>query len=212
MKKIVLLLSLVSFHLLSATKAYDPMEDLLSTAKKEINAKDAIEESKDKVLNDPRRKKVENGFWQFFQAKSDAKPGEFCTAVYWQNDKMISISGPGGEYRGAMLSFIAVEPPETFPRPDDPKEIAKVKVTLKQGNDPAATVTAFNTTIGFSDEIKFAAPTIEAAMAGMDDKLKFKIDYEGNTVFELEWHSAVAAREVLSECLKGKDVSSKEVL
>jgi hypothetical protein len=87
-----------------------------------------------------------------------------------------------------------------------------VKVTLKQGNDPAATVTAFNSTIGFSDEIKFAVPTIEAAMAGMDDKLKFTIDYEGTTVFELEWHSAVAAREVLGECLKGKDVSEKEVL
>ncbi len=176
------------------------MEDLLSTAKKEIKAEDTIEESRDKLFN-----------WQFFQANSGAKPGEFCRAIYWQNDIIISISGPGGEYRGAMLSFIAVEPPETFPRPDNPTAIEKVKVTLKQGADPAATVTAFNTSIGFSDEIKFAVPTIEAAMAGMDDQLKFKIDYQGNTIFELKWHSTIAAREVLSQYLKGQYVSKKEI-
>lgn len=211
MRKILALL-LCSVGALAYAESYDPMDDLVSTAKKEINAKEAIDASKDRVLNDPKRKKVEKGFWKIFQGKSGAKPGEFCTAVYWQNDKMIAVSGPGGEYRGAMLGFVALKPDRSFPRPDNPKERQKVKVTLTQGNDPPATVTAFNSTLAeFSDQIQFPVPTIEAAMEGMEDKLNFRIDYEGKKIFELEWHSALAARDVLKKCLKGESVEGKEV-
>ncbi|RYG33889.1 MAG: hypothetical protein EOO01_32785 [Chitinophagaceae bacterium] len=212
MKKFVLL-SLLSVSTFVHAEGYDPMGDLLSTAKKEINAKDAIEESKDRVLNSERTKKMEKGFWQFFQGKSGAKPGEYCAAVYWQKDQMITITGPGGDYKGAMLGFIAVEPDGPFPRPDNAKDVEKIKVTLTQGSDAPATVTAFNSTIGgMSDEIKFAVPTIEAALAGIEDKLNFRIDFEGNKVFELEWHSGLAARDMLKKCLKGEKVDGKEVL
>lgn len=211
MKKF-LLLSLVSMSAFVQAEDYDPMGDLLSTAKTEINAKDAIEESKDRVLNSELTKKMEKGFWQFFQGKSGARPGEYCTAVYWQKDQMISISGPGGDYKGAMLGFIAVEPDGPFPRPDNAKDIEKIKVTLTQGSDSPATVTAFNSTIGgMSDEIKFAVPTIDAALAGMEDKLNFRIDFEDNKVFELEWHSGLAARDILKKCVKGEKVDGKEV-
>ena len=207
------LVSLCSVGALVHAGSYDPMDDLVSTAKKEINAKEAIDASKDRVLNDPKRDKVEKGFWKIFQGKSGAKPGEYCTAVYWQKDKMIALSGPGGDYKGAMLGFVAVNPDKSFPRPDNPKERQKVKVTLIQDNDPPATVTAFNSTIAeFSDQIQFAVPTIEAAMEGMEDKLNFRIDYEGKKIFELEWHSALAARDVLKKCLKGENVEGKEVL
>ncbi|SPP65859.1 hypothetical protein [Nitrospira lenta] len=209
----LVVLSMLVVSGVAAAASYDPMDDLVSTAKKEINAKEAIEKSKDRVLNDPRREKMEKGFWQFFQGKSDAKPGEYCTAVYWQHDQMITVVGPGGEYRGALLGFVAVEPKPTFPRPDNPKEIQKVKVTLTQGADPAATITAFNRTIAdFADEIQFAVPTIDAALAGMEEKLNFKIEYQGSKVFELEWHSGLAARDMLKRCLKGENVTGKEVL
>ncbi|HEU4457793.1 MAG TPA: hypothetical protein VFR90_01560 [Methylibium sp.] len=192
--------------------AYDPMEDLVSTAKKEINAKAAIETAKGRALNDPRRKKIEAGYWQFFRGKSDAKPGEFCTGVFWKVDRMIVVSGPGGAYRGAMLAFVAIEPPDGFPRPADAKLIERVKVTLRQGNDPSAEVTAFNRTIGaMADEIAFPVPTIDAALAGMDDRLAFAIEHGGRQVFALEWHSGRAAREVLTRCLKGEDVAGREV-
>lgn len=192
--------------------AYDPMEDLVSSAKTEINAKAAIEQSKDRAQNDPRRKKIEAGHWQFFQGKRDAKPGEFCTAVFWKADRMISIAGPGGSYKGALLGFVAIEAHNGFPRPDDPTQTQKIKVTLKQGSDAPAAVTAFNGTIGsLADEIKFAVPTIEAALAGMDDRLRFRIDHEGREVFDLEWHSGLAARDMLKRCLKGEDVNGKEV-
>lgn len=192
--------------------AYDPMEDLVSSAKKEINAKGVIEKSKDRVQNDPRRKKIDKGYWQFFQAKRDAKAGEFCTAVFWKVDRMISVVGPGGSYKGALLAFVAIEPQNGFPRPDDAKATEKVKVTLKQGGDPPAAVTAFNRTIGgFGDEISFAVPTIDAALAGMEDRLRFRIDHEGKEVFDLEWHSGLAAREMLTRCLKGEGVNGSEV-
>jgi len=213
MKKMVILVALIATYALVEAGSYDPMEDLVSTAKKEVNAKEAIDKAKDRAQNDPRRAKVEKGFWQFFQGKSDAKPGEFCTAVYWQKDKMISVSGPGGEYKGAILGFVALIPEQSFPRPDDPKERQKVKVTLVQGNDPPATVTAFNSTIGgFADQIQFVVPTIEAMMEGMEDKYNFRIDYEGKKIFELEWHSAHTARDMLKKCLKGEKVDGKEVL
>jgi len=192
--------------------AYDPMEDLVSTARKEINARDAIEASKTRTLNDPRRAKVEKGYWQFFQGRRDARPGEFCTAVFWKADRMISISGPGGSYRGALLGFVAIEPPAGFPRPDDAQATQKVKVTLKQGADAPASVTAFNRTIGgLADEIAFAVPTIDAALAGMEDRLAFSIEHEGKPVFALEWHSGLAAREELRKCLKGERVEGREL-
>lgn len=198
---------------LAQAGSYDPMEDLVSTAKKEINAKEAIDQSKNRVMNDPRKEKVERGFWQFFQGKRGAKPGEACTAVYWQQDRMISIIGPGGGYHGALLVFVAVNPDSSFPRPDNPKDTQKVKVTLKQGTDAPATVTVLNSTIAeHSDQLLFAVPTIEAALAGMEDRLKFSIDHGGKKVFELEWHSGLAARDILKQCLKGETVDGKEVL
>lgn len=133
MRKLALFVSLLAAATVVEAGSYDPLEDLVSTAKKEINAHEAIEQSKDRALNNPRAEKMKKGYWQFFQAKSDAKPGEFCMAVYWQMGRMISITGPGGDYRGAMLGFVAVEPKPPFPRPDNPKDIQKVKVTLTQG-------------------------------------------------------------------------------
>jgi hypothetical protein len=207
-----LTLALASAGAAAQSGAYDPMEDLVSSAKKEINAKDAIDRSKSRVLNDPRRKKMENGFWQFFQGKRDAKPGEYCMAVFWKGDHMISIAGPGGSYRGAMLGFTALAPKDGFPRPDDPKRVEKIKVSLTQGGDAPVNVTAFNRTIaGLSDEINFAVPAIDAALAGMEDKLAFKIDHEGKQVFSLEWHSGHAARDMMKKCLKGENVDGKEV-
>ena len=213
MRKLVLFVTLLVAATVVEAGSYDPLEDLVSTAKKEINANEAIEQSKDRALNNPRAEKMKKGYWQFFQAKTGAKPGEFCMAVYWQMGRMISITGPGGDYRGAMLGFVAVEPKPPFPRPDNPKDIQKVKVTLTQGNDPSATVTALNRTVAeFADEIQFPVPTIDAALAGMEDRLNFRIEYQGSNIFELEWHSGLAARDMMKKCLQGENVNGKEVL
>jgi hypothetical protein len=192
--------------------AYDPMEDLVSTAKQEIKANQAIEASKTRAAKDPRRQKVTQGYWQFFQARQDARPGQFCTAVFWQADRMITITGPGGDFKGALLGFVAIEPPDGFPRPDDAKATQKIQVTLTQGTDAPARVSAFNRTIsGLADEITFVVPTVEAALAGMTDRLAFKIEHQGRQVFALDWHSGLAARERLKRCLQGEPVNGSEV-
>ncbi|WP_425258846.1 hypothetical protein ACPOLB_25405 [Rubrivivax sp. RP6-9] len=196
----------------AAQAAYDPMEDLVGTAKQEIRAHQAIESSKARAASDPRRQKVDRGYWQFFQARRDARPGQFCTAVFWKADRMITISGPGGDFKGALLGFVAIEPKDGFPRPDDAKSTQKIEVSLTQGADAPARVTAFNRTIGgLADEITFAVPTVDAALAGMEDRLRFRIDHGGRQVFALEWHSGLAAREQLQRCLRGETVDGSEV-
>jgi hypothetical protein len=193
------------------TPAYDPLDDLVSSAKKEVKASEAIADGKSRLQNDPRRKKMESGYWQFFQGRRDAPPGESCIALFWKGKQMISVVGPGGAYKGALLTFIALDAPEGFPRPDDPTAVQKVKVTLTQGADAPATLTALNRSIGTSDEIQFPVPTIEAALAAMEDRMAFKIDHAGKRVFELEWHSALAARDVLRRCVKGEKVDGREL-
>ena len=132
MRKLALFLSLLVAAVVAEAGSYDPLEDLVSTAKKEINAKEAVEQSKDRVLNNPRAEKLKKGFWQFFQGQSGSKPGEFCTAVYWQMGRMISISGPGGDYRGALLGFVAVEPKPPFPRPSRPDTSRRPKQDVRR--------------------------------------------------------------------------------
>lgn len=213
MKKICFLLSLFSTSAYADTGAYDPLADIVSTTKKEISVEGTVQARKDEI-NSPEVKKLEKGYWQFFQGVENAKPGIACTAVYIQKDKMITIIGPGKEYKGALLGFIAIEPPDdTFPRPDDEKGIQKVSVTLKQGSERPVTIQAFNRTIvPLTDELTFAVPTIKDALDNMEDKLRFQIDYEGKRIFDLEWHSGYAARDMLKRCLKGEDVSKQEVL
>jgi hypothetical protein len=213
MKKICILLSLFVTSVSADTGAYDPLADIVSTTKKEISVKGTVQEAKDELVS-PKALKLKKGYWQFFQGVKDPKPGEACTAVYMQDDKLITIIGPGKEYKGALLGFIAIEPPnDTFPRPDDEKGIQKVSVTLKQGSDNPVTIQAFNrTVVPLTDELTFAVPTIKDALDNMEDKLRFQIDYEGKRAFDLEWHSGHAARDVLKRCLKGEDVSKQEVL
>lgn len=197
----------------AAGAGYDPMADLVSTAKKEIAAARAIESSKRRVTDDPRYQKMKKGYWQFFQGKPDAKPGEACTAVFWKDSQMISLIGPGGGYRGALLNFVSVESKTGFPYPDDPQQVRKLRVSLQQGDGAPATVTAFNRTIApRADELSFAVPTIDAALATMEDRLRFRIQYEGREVFDLTWHSGHAARDVLRRCVNGERVDGQEVL
>jgi len=90
-----------------------------------------------------------------------------------------------------------------FPRPPQSRVI---QVTLKQASDPPATVGAFNFNIGAweTPAIAFAVPTIEAAMQGMEDQLDFHLQHEGRDIGSIEWHSGLAARDQLKQCLAGK--------
>lgn len=115
----------------------------------------------------------------------------------------VAILGPGGDYRGALMLFMPLEDNAAFPRSAQPRVI---KVSLKQANDPVATVGVFNFSIGHWEgpAIAFAVPTIEAALQGMEDKLDMHLQYEGQNIGDIEWHSGLAARDTLKKCLAAK--------
>lgn len=206
------LLMMLAAAMATAAAAADPMADLVSTAKQEIRASSAIAAARERVSQDPRRQKVNGGFWQFFRAVRGAAPGEACMAVFWKGDQMISLAGPSGHYRGALMSFVALQAPQGFPRPDAAGAVRQVQVTLQQDGEAPATLRVLNRSIGgMADELSVAVPGIQALTAGMQDRQAFKIHHEGRQVFALEWHSGLAARAVLQRCVDGGEVEGSEV-
>lgn len=175
---------------------HDPMQARLDVA---VGTLQLFANSLDKIeqLNkDPRFQRYNNGGWDFFQDKVDAAPGEYCAAFFWKKDGFVRVSGPGGDYQGALLTFWG----ENIPRP---KKVEKIKVTLAQSNEPPQTVQAFNYIMPGDayGAIALAVPSIEAALEGMEDVQSFDLVIEGKSVAKVEWHGGLAARDQLSKCV-----------
>ncbi|MBC8024790.1 MAG: hypothetical protein H7Y89_02255 [Steroidobacteraceae bacterium] len=187
----------------SPAGSFDVLGNIMDTTKKEINAKQELESSKNKLLNSEHTKKFKNGYWQHFQANSTAKLGEYCTAMFIREGMSVAILGPGGQYRGALMMFMPVLENPDFPTSSQSRVL---QISLKQANDPVVTVGAFNFAIGAWEgpAIAFAVPSIEAALAGMEEKLDFHLAWEGKNIGEIEWHSGIAARDALKNCLATK--------
>lgn len=201
------ILALLMFALLPSLsfseETFDVLASVIDKTKKEINAKQEIEKGKGDFMQSKFARLYKDGYWQIFQGKSDAPKGEYCTAMFTKEDNFVSIMGPGGSYRGALFMFASLAEKSIYPVNTSPK---KIRVTLKQGNDPAVTTTALSQQLPNTDipVVMFFVSTIEAAMEGMDDKMDLKLDYEKNVLAQFEWHSAVKAREELRKCLQGK--------
>lgn len=124
----------------------------------------------------------------------------------------VSILGPGGDYKGALMMFFNAYDNPAFPTT---KNMTKIPVTLTQGTDAPVSTRALNYTIGTSwptPVVVFAVPTIEAAREGMEDKLDFHVQYEGQNIVDVEWHSGLSARDELKKCLAGKPFYDKNPL
>ena len=82
----------------------------------------------------------------------------------------------------------------------------KVRVTLKQSNDAPQTVQAFNYKLPGEafGAIAFAVPTIEAALAGMENEASFDLEMDGKSVARVEWHDGLAARDRLRKCVSAR--------
>lgn len=179
---------------------YDPMQARLDVAVAAVGTfQQLLAESSDKVeqlSKDPRFSRYHNGGWDFFQDKVDAAPGEYCAAFFWKKDGFVRVSGPGGDYQGALLTFWG----ENIPRP---KKVEKIKVTLTQSKEPPQTVQAFNYIMPGDayGAIALAVPSIEAALAGMENVQSFDLAIEGKSVAKVEWHGGLAARDQLSKCV-----------
>lgn len=212
MKKSVLAMCLLFQGVFAAEEAFDVLGSVMDTTKKELNVKQEMDKGNKAFEKSKYGRFYKEGYWQYFQASSKAKKGEYCTAMFSKEGMSVSIMGPGGDYKGALMMFGSLdEQNSAFPRATSS---SKVTVTLKQGNDAPATLKAFNYTLGESQNpvIVFAVPTIEAAMEGMEDKLDFHLQYDGQNIGDIEWHSGSKAREELKKCLAGKPFYDKNPL
>ena len=61
-------------------ESFDVLGSVMETHRKEINSKDIIASSKEEAIK--YREKIIAGWWEFMQANSKAKPGEYCAATF----------------------------------------------------------------------------------------------------------------------------------
>jgi hypothetical protein len=215
--------SAVSFqaHAQATGESFDVLASIMEGHNKEINANDAVNANKKKA--EQYREKLIAGWWEFMQASSNAAPGEYCAASFLRAkrliepgkvDKMkegaiVTLFGPGGKYRGALLTFspLGEDATTAFPKLASGKP---ARVTLKQGNIQPVTLNAIYmvTRPKAPPLLAFAVPNIEALMAGMEDKWAFDVSYEGKSILSIEWHDGLKARDELKKCLAGKPFDS----
>lgn len=212
MKKSVFAIFLLVQSVFAGEESFDVLGSVMDTTKKELNPKQEHQKGNTEFEKSKYGRYYKEGYWQFFQANSKAKKGEYCTAMFSREGMSVSILGPGGDYKGALMMFGNLNENNTaFPAN---KSSSKVTVTLKQGNDAPETLKAFNYTLGESQNpvIVFAVPTIEAAMDAMEEKMDFHLQYEGINIGDIEWHSGLKAREELKKCLAGQPFYNKNPL
>jgi len=152
-------------------------------------------------LQDPGFRKAyeryTKGGWDYFQDNAGAGPGEYCAAFYWRGDGMVRLSGPGGDYAGALITFWGPDIPT-------PKDVKTISVTLDQADGAPQTVKAFNYHLAGDawGSIALAVPSIEAALEGMTDTQSFKLLIGKKTVAAVEWHGGLKAKTKLESCLR----------
>lgn len=172
------------------------MADIYDAGQATLVAGTELEEMK----KDPKFKaaydRYQKGGWEYFQDSNNPKPGEYCSALYAKGEGMVRISGPGSGYDGALMTF-------SGPGITGSRDVKKIKVTLNQSDGSSQSVQTFNYQLPGEvyASIAFAVPTIEAAMAAMEDKQGFDLLVKGKSVLKLDWHNGLAARNALQKCL-----------
>lgn len=184
----------------------DPMAEAMADIYNVGETSSAFGAELKEQMKDPKFKaahdRYHNGGWDFFQDSNNPKPGEYCSALYAKGDVMVRISGPGSGYDGALMTF-------SGPDITGPRDVQKLKVTLNQSDGSSQSVQTFNYQLPGEvyASIAFAVPTIEAAMAAMEDKQGFDLLVKGQSVLMLDWHDGLAARKQLENCLSKRKSS-----
>jgi hypothetical protein len=159
----------------------------------------SIAKKQAELINNPEYILYLTGHWRLFPTPQGQKSGEFCSAFFSRNGVMLTLSGPGGDYKGALLTFMSAD----IPKPD---KMEVVKVTLTQDNDSPVTTRAFNYSppnMPFG-AIAFAVPTMDAALSNMTDVQVLKVEMDGKPVAKINWHSGLAASRELRRCMDGQ--------
>jgi len=164
----------------------------------------AIEQAK--LLLEPDYIRYLTGKWRLFPSPKGEQKGEYCNAFFSREKVILTLAGPGGDYKGAGLIFMSAD----IPRPQK-KEM--VRVTLTQNDEPPITVQAWNYStpnLPFGS-IALAVPTIDALLTNMEDVQSFDLQMDGKPIAKIKWHSGLAVRAELRKCLSGKPYSVTQI-
>lgn len=179
----------------------DPMQTRLQVATGMLDLTAQKNQQAATLTQDPRYDRYINGGWDFFQDNQNPKKGEYCAAFFWKKESLIKVSGPGGEYQGAILTFWG----ENIPQP---KKTETIQVTLKQSTGEAQTVRVFNYKLPNYQyaAISFAIPSAQALFDNMLEKEHFIIEKDGKKIVEAEWQDGLKARDQLKNCATGNKI------
>ncbi len=188
----------------SAASSYDPVLDAMVRSvmarQKLLSAEQArVAAIEQKMASDPAFRRLHLGAWDLFQADARARPGETCTAVWTKQGQMVSISGPGPQYEGGMLSFLGRDIPQ-------PADMQTLSVTMKQSRYPAQTVKAVNYTLPGQafGAISLTVPDIDKAIDTMLDVEQFELLVDGKRVASIGWTGGHDARDRLRRCVHAR--------
>jgi hypothetical protein len=178
--------------------AFDPVQNQIDVANGLYELERLKQTREAELQKDPNYRAWKTGGWNYFQSVVGAEKGEYCTALFAKGDTMVSIAGPGGNYRGALLSFYTLGRANGIPAPKTPRMIS---VKLTQNAYPPSKVKVYNYSRGDGiGVISFAVPTLEAAIGGMEDEQSFKLEYKGKTITNVKWSGGLGARDELRAC------------
>ena len=159
-----------------------------------------------KLFQDPDVQRYLTGKWRFFPSPKDGKKGEYCNALFSREGVILTLAGPGGDYKGALLTFMSAD----IPRPETQEA---VKVTLIQNDEPPVITTALNYSSpnhAFGS-IVFPVPTIDALLTNMEDIQRFDLQINGKSIAKIRWHSGLAASAELRKCVNGKPYAVTQI-
>ncbi|OJF90812.1 hypothetical protein AX760_25575 [Pararhizobium antarcticum] len=151
------------------------------------------------LRKDPVLMRYWQGYWDHYQARAAAQPGEFCAATYVNLEGSVTLAGFDKSWDGGLLMFVG----RNVPRPS---EFREVTATLTQDDGRPATVRIYNMPASAKmpdvGTLIFAVPSMAAALSGMGNEQKFVIAIDGREVFHMSWKDGKKARNTLRNCAR----------
>lgn len=153
----------------------------------------------DRLRADPVFMRYYEGYWDHYQAREDAEPGEFCAATYVNMNGSITLTGSDKRWDGGLLMFVGKDIPQ-------PKTFREITATLTQNDERPGTVRIYNMPaspeMAGQGTLIFAVPSMADALSGMENEQEFAVSIEGKEVFRMSWKDGREARNALRRCVR----------
>lgn len=179
----------------------DYAAELTPEERKQLEARNKDYEIMDKIRRDPMLLRLVTGYWDSYQTRASAGPGEFCAASYVHLDGVITMSGFDKTWDGGLLIFMGKDIPK-------PKAFTELTVTLTQSGEKPGQINVFNPPaaekMGDYGTLILAIPSMSAAVAAIEEKQDFTVTSGGKQVFRMSWKDGGKARKALRACLRDR--------